>query len=370
MFYRNSISIGIPAYMKQFALKIKNMSTNELHEGTTIAAFKNWISGEDLIKSSSTDIPKLWSPYLPKTGLAAITGPSDCGKSSLIRQLALSIVTGRTNFLGSPLVTKHKRAYLICTEDSAEAIGGHLKTLKESKGIKDGLDRIVFLFNFESAIDELDKRLTAMPADIIVLDAWLDTFQGNVNNPVDVRRDLDHYRKLCEKHNCLCIIVHHNTKNSEKLLPDKNKLNGSQAIEAKMRCVLDFRIGNIINERYLTITKGNYLPDSLKKQSLLLQFDPTSRSITYTGTKIDKDALIDSLQMKKYDPIVWVPIMNKFRIEQNLSYENAREQIVKTHSGKDIPKLTWFKENCKLLEVKQKAAMESDNTVNHNKINN
>lgn len=322
---------------------IKNVSSPEIS--------KQWVSGEDLLKRASSEVPKLWEPYLPKTGLVAITGPSDCGKSSFARQLALSIVTGRNRFLGNKLNSTTQKVHLVCTEDSAEAIGSHLKTMKQARGITDPLDRLGFLFNFNSLYDELDRRLTVVPADLLVMDAWVDGFDGNINSPVDVRRDLEKYRRLAEKHNCLILIVHHNTKNSEKFSPDKNRVNGSQAIEAKMRCVMDLRKGTTDSERYLSITKCNYLPESAKKDSLVLQYQDSERTFVYAGKKLDKSAIAESIQIKKYDPSVWIPEMMRIKEPEKLSFEAAREKLLTLHANKEVPGVTWFKENYKGFNI-------------------
>ena len=65
------------------------------------------ITGEYLLQANIEQIPCLVEPFLQQVGLACLAGSSDTGKSSLLRQLAISIVTGAPegdSFLGGYFV--------------------------------------------------------------------------------------------------------------------------------------------------------------------------------------------------------------------------------------------------------------------------
>ena len=70
------------------------------------------VSAEDLLNRNITSIPCLVEPFLQKVGLACIGGSSDTGKSSFLRFLCLSIVSGKSDFIGFSLNAEHKREYM------------------------------------------------------------------------------------------------------------------------------------------------------------------------------------------------------------------------------------------------------------------
>src|SRR5688572_9617791 len=66
------------------------------------------ITGEHLLLADVQKIPCLVEPFLQQVGLACLAGSSDTGKSSLLRQLAISVVTGEKEFLGFPINARFK----------------------------------------------------------------------------------------------------------------------------------------------------------------------------------------------------------------------------------------------------------------------
>ena len=71
---------------------------------------------------------------------------------------------------------------------------------------------------------------------------------------------------------CIFILLHHNGKRTEFGESDKNNIIGSQAFEAKVRLAMDLK-KEADGTRTLWFTKGNNIPDSLKKEGLKLSFD-------------------------------------------------------------------------------------------------
>src|SRR5690554_4562674 len=91
------------------------------------------VNGLELLSDSLEEIPKLVEPIFHRVGLAALIGSSDTGKSSLLRELCVSVVTGR-KFLNWEVKPLHKRAYYVSTEDDKMAISYLLK--KQNKDYK------------------------------------------------------------------------------------------------------------------------------------------------------------------------------------------------------------------------------------------
>ncbi len=78
---------------------------------------KQFYSGEELLGKNIQVIPKLLEPILPKVGVIALGGSSDTGKSTILRQLAMAIVSKEEDFLGFKLTPEHHSAIYLSTED-------------------------------------------------------------------------------------------------------------------------------------------------------------------------------------------------------------------------------------------------------------
>jgi len=317
----------------------------------TPVILKKWMSGEELLKLNIKEVPKLWDPFLVNVGLVGISGPSESGKSTLMRELAIAIANKKKSFLGYKLNAKHNRAYAVLTEDGRLQTSANLNKSYGNESETNYLDNIYFLFDVEMLIKELEEKLSSKPADIVLIDAWSDTFIGNINSLVDVRQDLNQLSKLAEKHECVVVIIHHNGKNSEKQTPDKNKLNGSQAIEAKLRCLLELRKGDSDNERVLSIVKSNYLSEKVKGVSIILTHDPERHVFMNSGKTLDKSSLNEKIKISEYSIDLWVPRMLSYRKRFGTSYKDSVIALKKFYPNDSVPGDTWFKEHCKESSV-------------------
>ena len=90
------------------------------------------ITAYDLLKRDVKEIPFLVKPLLPKTGIVALAGTSDVGKSTLLRQLAIAIATGQETFLGFEIKTTHQSVIYVSTEDDENAIATLLRKQQNS----------------------------------------------------------------------------------------------------------------------------------------------------------------------------------------------------------------------------------------------
>ena len=98
-----------------------------------------------------------------------------------------------------------------------------------------------FIFDATDLLQQLEERLTAQPADLIIIDCFADLYYGNINESNQVRTFLQQYLQLAERHQCLVLFLHHCGKRTEDLPPSKHHLLGSQAFEGKMRLVFELR---------------------------------------------------------------------------------------------------------------------------------
>ena len=272
---------------------------DNLHEGSGVSA-------TDLLNRQIESIPCLVEPFLQKVGLACIAGSSDTGKSSFLRYLCMCLVAGRQDFLGFPIHAEHKRAVYISTEDDETAIAFLLNRQNRDMCMNtSSFNGLRFIFDTENLLQVLDGSLTKAPADIVCIDAFTDLYGRSMNESNQIRAFLNDYAQLSQRHQCLVLFLHHCGKRTEELAPSKHNLLGSQALEAKMRLVIELR--NDITDpsmRHLCVVKGNYLPMSAKNESYQLCF---TENMTFRNTgeraPIESLAKADDGGRRKYEQI-------------------------------------------------------------------
>ncbi|MFA7081663.1 MAG: AAA family ATPase, partial [Bacteroidales bacterium] len=110
-------------------------------------------------------------------------------------------------------------------------------------------------------------------ADLIIIDAFADVFNGQLYETNRVRAFLNEYSQLAQRHQCLVIFLHHTNKRSDNLEPSKHNALGSQGFEAKMRLMIELKSDTqSANKKYFCIVKGNYLSHKFKTHAYDLQF--------------------------------------------------------------------------------------------------
>lgn len=249
-------------------------SNEQLQNSNDVPIFGFLYTARHLYNMNIESVPYLLEGIFQKYGLVAVTGSSDTGKSSFLRQFAISIVLGLDNFLGYKLNAEHKKVIYVSTEDDLRATSYLVN--KQSNGVVDvsRLFHLGFIFDTSEIFKKLMKVLAAAKVDCIIIDALADLYTGNMNQANQVRSYIYKFQKLAIKHDTLIIFLHHTKKGSQNFNPSKDNILGSQGFEAKMRLVLELRKDHQNPElRYLCIVKGNYVPESLKKDAIVLKFD-------------------------------------------------------------------------------------------------
>lgn len=262
-----------------------------INKNETVAPIDFVVSGKTLMDMNLVEMLYLLNPLFPKTGLVAIAGSSEAGKSSFLRQLAVAIVRGDTHFLGFELNAIHKRVLYVCTEDDKNAISMLLHK-QNPKGLRsEEIENLGYIFDTSHLLQKLNRVLEKHNVDCLIIDAFTDLFDGDMNMTNQIRRFLHEYAQLAEKNQTLVIFLHHTGKRTEILPPSKNNLLGSQGFEAKMRLVIEIRKDRIDKRfRHLCIVKGNYLHEDYKDRSFKLLFDDTM-SFSYTNERVPFDIL-------------------------------------------------------------------------------
>ncbi|MFE8423765.1 AAA family ATPase [Tenacibaculum sp. ZH5_bin.1] len=235
-------------------------------------------SALDLFNLNIEKVPKLVEPFFQKTGLASLVGTSDTGKSTFLRQLALSIALKKDDFLGFKIKAKHNKVIYVSTEDGpfsvSYSIRKQVKNICNSEDDIDLIQNLKFIFDSENLYRDLEESLSEAPVDLIIIDAFTDVFTGEINANTQVRKFLNKYDTLAKKNDCLIVFLHHTGKKTQYNKPSKDSVIGSQAFEAKMRAVIEIRNNlKVKNQKELWVLKANFLENKEKAKSHILNFD-------------------------------------------------------------------------------------------------
>lgn len=264
-----------------------------------------FISGLDLLNLNTEFIPMLFGDLIPQVGVWALVGASDTGKSMALRQMAMS-VAGNMPFLDMECMATHKRAIVVCTEDDDFATSFLLRKQNKSIRLNDEQSvNIQFLFDTENLIDNIEKELSEKPADLVIIDAFGDVFDGkDLNQNNQVRTFLNKFTQLANRYKCSIGFLHHTGKRTESLAPSKNNAIGSQGFEAKMRLLIELRLDvNSPDLRHFCVVKGNYLPQDQKNSSIVIRMDE-NLTFSNTGERVEYNNLVEGAtgRPEKIDP--------------------------------------------------------------------
>lgn len=320
---------------------------------------KNYYTALELILNSGGASEKqLLEGVFEKTGLACIAGSSDTLKSMLLRGLAIAISQEEESYIGFKLNTIHNKVIFVSTEDSKSKTSELLRIQTEGL-IDDSLKRIRFIFNPENVLAEIETLVKKEPVDLVITDCWGDIFMGNSINSNEVRGYLNKLQRLSEEYNFLSLSLHHTNKRSEFGAPSKHNINGGQAFQAKMRTVVELR-KDLRNEniRHFCIVKGNYLKDSQKNKSFILNFDQENLMFTSKGERAEYESLyeqnIDFDKIYKYhtaSDLKKSGLKNKDIAIQLECSEPTISRLLKEGHTKDWDNLPTYDDNPSLLEV-------------------
>jgi predicted ATP-dependent serine protease len=203
-----------------------------------------------------------------------LVGDSECGKSSLMRQLTGAIVFEDSEFLGLQLEASHNSVIYVCSEDTDEDIKRIMKREHLDGRDSEPYKNISYVFEIEHIEDKIEALLQAMSVDCVVLDSLNDFMKGDANNAFFVRRFLEKIRIMAMNHKCLFVLIHHFRKSAPDDNPSKKDVLGSQSFEAKARVVISMdRDRKNPDDRVLRILKGNYVSKEQKERAVLIHSD-------------------------------------------------------------------------------------------------
>ena len=290
-------------------------------------------SMRELLENPAERQPVLVEPLFPQCGLGAVIGSSDCGKSTLLRQLAACVAGGR-DFLLWKTFPVHKRVLYVSTEDDSGAMSELLKRQNKAWQLsKEEAERVEFLFSCDCIAEKVEACLVAKPVDLVIIDTFGDICKDDISQSNNIRNLLNLFADTARRHGCFILFAHHIRKTGENTAPSKLNALGSQAFEAKMRVLIELRRSKRTKELlHLCIVKGNYLPNDYKQQSFDLQTD-SDMNFTATGGRTELS------EINSYLPVI--PPVNEEQLALMQQKEKDKETIIKLYKqGKSIREIS------------------------------
>lgn len=257
------------------------------------ADMARFFKGADELKNQEIkEVDYLVDQLIPRGTLCSLVGESDTGKSSLLRQLALSVAYGDETFIGFKLNDKCRNVVYVSTEDGEMGTSVWLnKHLGEDIIDNEVLSKLKFLFITENLYENIRKVICENCVDLLIIDSYADIFEGSMNDANIVRSFLTKYNDLANQYGITIIFLHHTKKSSEGMKPNKNNILGSQGFEAKMRSVMMLtKDDNDSSLRHLCVVKNNYMPEKDKNRSYVIRFND-HLAFEATGDRVDFDDL-------------------------------------------------------------------------------
>jgi RecA-family ATPase len=299
----------------------------------------------DLLNKKELEVPKLWDPFISSTNLHGLIGPSDTGKSTFLKQLALAVVSKDNSFLGYPLNVRFGRVIYVSLEDDEQDVKEFFKIHLNGEA-SPLLKNLKLIFDISDVENSIHNELITKQTDLVIIDPWSALVKGSTNNLTDVRDSISRLRDISRIYGTPFMLIHHTVKSAEKFQPDKNRVNGSQAIEAALRLIQELRNDSTNpNIKYLTHLKGNRLPNSMKEESIQLNFNEKELKFEYKGNVKRKD-LLAQLGKGKYDDNRESYIHEGRALRsQGYSFTAIKKKFEEKFGADNVPSETWFKEN-------------------------
>jgi len=255
--------------------QLSNTQEEPIQSSTSIDMFKEEWTLDELLDLNLTEIPYLVENLIPCDSLVILAGASDVGKSTLYTQLCIAIVKGEKEFLGFKLNPLRRRVLIVSTEDGPIPFAFRTRKQTSDEKLTDNSGRNMKVF---FTYDNLEKRicnyLENNLIDLVVIDAFSDVYQGDINASNAVRQFLNRFTEIIQKYRCSVLFVHHVCKVKKKGQSEKDQLLGSTGIVGKVRSVMMLSINN--HQHQLSLVKGNYLSNVDKEKTTYLSFNPST----------------------------------------------------------------------------------------------
>jgi len=194
----------------------------------------------DIIKKVESDPePKFLWHGIPEGSKGIITGVAKTGKTTLAENLAISLSTGKKEFMGFPLIGEPQKVLFINLEESEK-----LFARRNLKQISELPERELNLFNenylcapssfpefFTTAEDWLCLRsiIIDSKAKVVIIDSLTHMFDGEIEKSNPAKKFIEKLRATFKDLGVTLIVVHHNTKGNNSPITQDN-IAGSRVI--------------------------------------------------------------------------------------------------------------------------------------------
>ncbi|WP_461209465.1 AAA family ATPase [Desulfocurvus sp. DL9XJH121] len=179
------------------------------------------ITASDILDMTFPDKP-LIGGLLDERESLLVCGPSGLGKSILTFNLALTLAIAPANGLwGLFPLPRPLRTVFMQSENSGKAMQARLRSITDAAPeLRPGLDGLFFprigddcrasgMLGDDSFRARILGVLTAVRADILVLDPLISFHGADENDNAAMRRSLDALTAICDAANVACVVVHH-----------------------------------------------------------------------------------------------------------------------------------------------------------------
>lgn len=194
----------------------------------------------DIIKKvrSEPEPVFLWHG-IPEGSKGIITGVAKTGKTTLAENLAISLSTGKKEFMGFPLIGEPQKVLFINLEESEK-----LFARRNSKQISELSESELNLFNenylctpstfpefFTTDKDWICLRdvIKGSKAKVVIIDSLTHMFNGEIEKSNPAKKFIEKLRETLKDLNVTLIVVHHNTKGNNLPITQDN-IAGSRVI--------------------------------------------------------------------------------------------------------------------------------------------
>jgi hypothetical protein len=290
-------------------------------------------SWRDLDDLEGDETPMLWDGFLPNREIALLAGIGGYGKSSLVRQLAISIARGDKEFLTRKIHAPHKKVIYVACED------GPLKTRKILRNLGGRpVESLVFLFASQLLLDDVlvqvAEELSKGMADLIVIDSLGNLFKGEQNSNSSAQAFYSQFAWFADK--ALVLFLHHIRKSDHRSAPDQVNIQGAGAFVQRPRAVLMLTGNKHATERYLHVDKENDVSDTFRNDALILQFDREHKRYTSDGLtkpvraiggELQNEAGWDWLFLEGEEKLPTGTIIERIKLKYSIQDRAAKERL-------------------------------------------
>ncbi len=317
---------------------------------------REYYTADEFLAEDYEPVPRIYQdtrggkdyPVIP-VGLGIIAGVGGCNKSTLLRQLAMSVVSGKP-FLGWEYTGKHRSAIYVSTEDPKPVAKNYIKTMNESICMSaEEAKRLRFIFSSDDILEKLDNQLSQAPADLVIIDAFIDVISGKQQNSAsDTRAAMGPFASLAFKYNCTVILLHHTNKGTDNIPMSRDNVAGSQALVNKPRFAIEFRVNKTDKElRLFGFVKHNYCPQLYYQDSAMVLSMDENFVLNSTGQRVPFEETGDNGLRKK-----------------DGKYDNVLVDVLKVMRNNPTP-ISYGELKKAIMEFRDKGETTAENNIKH-----